>query len=345
MVRFRKLNGGVPISERDALLEKLDLEHWDDLNIFRAVAASSSFRQAAAKLAVSVNTIRARVERLEAALGTTLLNRSYGGIKVSEDGQAVLNVALEMQSFSAQLRRGAGNNLLVQPGELRICCVESIGNFWLTPLLGTLNDRLPDHTILMHCEYNQNIIHSREFDICIGYLRPKNPDSIVVKIATVHQIPFASKSYVEKYGVPKTIADASDHKIILFEAPGLNTEASKLYLGQENLNKFIKYKYNTSYSFFWSVANGNGIAVLPTYIRSICDSLVPIDVPIQFKFDIWLSFHHSSKNSKPIREAISWLQDCFDPAKYPWFAEKFIHPDEFEMQSHEARSAMPPFAI
>lgn len=344
-MRLRNLNGGVPISEHKALFEKLDSVNWDDLNIFRAAAASSSFRQAAAKLSVSVNTVRSRVERLEIALGTTLLNRSFDGIKLSEDGHAVLNVTLEMQSSSSQLRRGAGNNLLIRPGELRICCAESLGNFWLTPLLGELNDRLPEHTIMMHNEYNQNVIHSREFDICIGYLRPENPESIVTKIATVHQMPFAGKSYIREYGIPSMIHEASEHKIILFDAPGINFDASKLFLGEELLNKVVKNRYNTGYSFFWAVSNGDGIAVLPTYVRCLSDSVVPIDVPIQFKFDIWLSFHHSSKNSKPIREAISWLHDCFDPVKYPWFAEKFVHPNDFEGQSAKARSMMRPFAI
>lgn len=345
MWRLNKLKRGVPISEQATLLEKLDSVNWDDLNVFRVVATSPSFRQAAASLSVSINTVRGRVERLELALSTTLLIRSFDGIKLSEDGQAVLNVTLEMQSSSSQLRRGAGNNLLVNAGELRICCAESLGNFWLTPLLGDLNDRLPDHTVMMHNEYNQNAIHTRDYDICIGYLRPKNPESIVTKIATVHQMPFASKAYISKYGIPKSIHDASDHKVILFEAPGINSEASKLYLGEELLNKVVKNKFNTGYSFFWSVANGKGIAVLPTYVRCLSDSVVPIDVPIQFKFDIWLSFHHASKTSKPIRETISWLQDCFDPVKYPWFAENFIHPDEFEDRSSMVRSIINPFAI
>jgi DNA-binding transcriptional LysR family regulator len=345
LLRLRNLNGGVPISEHNALFEKLDAVNWDDLNIFRAVAASSSFRQAAVKLSVSVNTVRTRVERLEIALGTTLLNRSFDGIKLSEDGQAVLNVTLEMQSSSSQLRRGAGNNLLVRPGELRICCAESLGNFWLTPLLGELNERLPDYAIMLHNEYNQNTIHSREFDLCIGYLRPENPESIVTKIATVHQLPFAAKSYISKFGTPRSIHEASEHQVILFDAPGINFDASKLFLGEELLNKIVKNRYNTGYSFFWAVCNGNGIAVLPTYVRCLSDMIVPIDVPIQFKFDIWLSFHHSSKNSKPIREAISWLHDCFDPVNYPWFSEKFVHPDDFESLSAVARLKMRPLVI
>ncbi len=345
MLRLKKVNRSVPISEQSIFLEKLDAVHWDDLHMFRAVAASGSFRQAATQLSVSVNTVRGRVARLERALDTILLSRSHKGIFLSADGQAILNVTLDMQSSSWQLRRGAGNNVLVRQGELRISCAESLGMFWLTPFLADLNARLPEHRIKLQNEYNQNIIHSRDSDICIGYRRPNNPEAIVTKIATVHQMPFASKAYIEQFGAPKSIEDAVNHKIILFDAPGVNSEAADLYLGADVLNRVSKSTFNTGYSFFWSVISGNGVAVLPTYVRSLSDVVIPIDVPLRFKFDIWLSFHRSGKDSTPIREAIDWLQSCFNTAHYPWFSENFVHPNEFEEDACKVRAKRKPFAF
>lgn len=338
MLRFKKSHSGVPISEHSTLLEKLDAVHWDDLHMFRTVAASGSFHQAAAKLAVSVNTIRGRVARLEKALDTVLLGRSHKGISLSADGQAILDVTLDMLSSSWQLRRGAGNNVLVRQGEVRISCAESLGTVWLTPFLSDLSARLPEHRIKLQNEYNQNLIHTRDSDICIGYLRPNNPETIVTKIATVHQMPFASKKYLEQFGTPQSINDASDHRIILFDAPGVNGEAANLYLGSDILDKVSKLTFNTGYSFFWSVFNGDGIAVLPTYVRSLADTFTPIDVQLRFKFDIWLSFHRSGRDSIPIRETIAWLQSCFNPVHYPWFSESFIHPNEFEKEAAAVRA-------
>ncbi|WP_246156483.1 LysR family transcriptional regulator [Sphingorhabdus profundilacus] len=302
---------------------------WDDLNTFRTVASCKSLRQAAIMLSVSVNTVRSRVERLETNLGTTLLSRSHDGINLSEDGQTVLNITMEMQSSSSQLRSGVSNDLLVRPGELRICCCESLATFWLSPQIAELNNKLPDHVIMLHNEYNQNVIHSRDFDICIGYQMPKNPDAIVKKIATVHQILFASQEYIDQYGIPNSLDDAENHKIVLFEAPGLNYEASKLYIGEDLLQKIVKNKYNTSHSFFRSVINGAGIAVLPSYAKIISKKLVYLDLPIKFKFDVWLSFSKTSRNSRVVREAIDWAEKCFDSSIFPWFSDSFVNPNDF----------------
>jgi hypothetical protein len=30
-----------------------------------------------------------------------------------------------------------------------------------------------------------------------------------------------------------------------------------------------------------------------------------------------------------LREAIKWLQNIFDPVRFPWFSDTFVHPDDF----------------
>ena len=54
---------------------------WDDVRIFSYLAEAGSFRAAAVKLKLSVNTVRAQVARIEDRVGESLLQRGFNGVK------------------------------------------------------------------------------------------------------------------------------------------------------------------------------------------------------------------------------------------------------------------------
>jgi len=70
--------------------------------------------------------------------------------------------------------------------------------------------------------------------------------------------------------------------------------------------------------------------MLPTYARAITGNIIPIDMGLQFRRDIWLAYHPDAKQSKAATHAINWIRDSFDQKKYRWFADDFVHPDLFQ---------------
>ena len=58
--------------------------------------------------------------------------------------------------------------------------------------------------------------------------------------------------------------------------------------------------------------------------------MIPLDVDARWSFDIWLSYHPSSGRIPRVRSMVDWLIGAFNPAKYPWFGEQFIHPRELD---------------
>lgn len=323
---------GVQSVDEPVALKHFDKAAWDDLQVFRSVAATKSFREAARSLSVSVNTVRAGISRLESTLNSALFSRSREGIKLSQDGLAVLDIATEMQSIGERLRVGNGNNTVVHHGEIRICCSAGIGEFWLTPRLISLQDRLPRHSVSLHQEYDQNKIQAGEHDLCIGFLRPEAAATIVTKLASLHFIMYASEAYIARFGEPTSLNDALNHRFVIHDAPGTANFAC-LFLGSDTGQKIMSTRVNTSYSLFQAISNGVGIGALPTYVCTQSTDLRPLSLPVQLKFDLWLSFEPWAKDSLPVRTAIEWLRDCFDAEKHPWFASNFVHPNEFD-QSH-----------
>ena len=73
-----------------------------------------------------------------------------------------------------------------------------------------------------------------------------------------------------------------------------------------------------------------GIGVLPTYARAITRTIVPIDIDLILRRDLWLSYPVGAKDHPAVASVIAWIKRSFDPQLYPWFAENFVHPVDFE---------------
>jgi DNA-binding transcriptional LysR family regulator len=312
-----------------ALAELLDLIHRDDLILMRCIGEASSLRRASGQLGISANTARTRLNRLEETIGPNMYVRDWEGLKITAEGRAVLRVANEIYQLSNGLPRGQGNSFLAREGEIRICVAEGLGTFWLTPRLLELKAMLPNLVVSLDCFSDQSCFNPKDFDITIGFARPVDGEAIVTKLATIHMLPFASEHYLRTYGVPTSLDDLVGHHCVQQDAPGMNYEAIGLFFGADMLSDFVKIRVNSSYSLFWAVASGVGIGALPTYIRAISRRVQPLALPIQLKFELWASFSCAAKQSQPVRTAMEWLRTSFDPQRYPWFADRFVHPDDF----------------
>ena len=303
---------------------------WDDLQLLNEVACQCSFRKAALKLKLSVNTVRARVDRLEAALQTIVFRRAVSGLSITAEGHNVLKIAGTMQVASSNLPRGLGNRSLVKSGELRICASEGLATFWLTPRLMELKRQLPELIISLESSADQTRLTPDDYDLSIGFVRPTLLSMVTAKIGTVHMIPFASDDYLRSFGTPLTIDDLAGHQCVQQDAPGLSYDALRYFLGESQAHDVVSFRVSSSYSLFWAVASGIGIGALPTYIRAISKRVQPIDVPIRPRFELWMSYKDEARTSEPVRVAASWARQCFDPVAYPWFRDEFVHPDDFE---------------
>ncbi len=74
-----------------------------DLLMFLEVARSGSISKAARRLHTVQTNVSARMQKLEAALGRTLLTRTARGIDLTTAGEALLPVARRLDSLLGDL--------------------------------------------------------------------------------------------------------------------------------------------------------------------------------------------------------------------------------------------------
>ncbi len=303
---------------------------WDGVRVFLQVVRRGSFRAAAEHSGQSVNTLRRHVEELERQLGAVLMTRHVDGVRVTPEGEEVFAAAQRMEAASFGLVRARDRLDPGLSGEVRLAVTEGLGTFWIAPRLVEFQRVYPKLLIDVICAMQSADVLRMEADASVQLTRPTSPDLKVVKIGRLHVIPFAAQSYLERYGTPKTVPDLLRHRIVLQIAEQVTTQAEydQLFPGVPQPG-FVALRTNVSSMHYWSIIKGAGIGMLPTYTPAIgAASIVPLDVGIYLPVDIWLAYHPDANRIPRVRRLLDWTIAAFDPQKFPWFRDEFIHPKD-----------------
>lgn len=320
-------DSGVPILERGDSSARTANADWETIRIFLEVVRCGSFRAAAEGLGSSINTLRRSISELEQKLGITLLTRHVDGVRPTIEGEHILDAAKRMEEASFGILRARDRAQPALAGEVKLAVTEGLGTFWVAPRLVEFQRAHPQLMVNLMCAMQSADVLRLEADVAIQLTKPTAPDIKVVKLGRLHSMPFAGRSYIDTYGAPKSIAEMSKHRLVVQLAE--QTETRKLFdrvFPGMPWSGFVSMVNNTSTAHSWVVAKGAGIGWVPTYIHAIGGRFVPLDLDANFPFDIWLTYHADAGKIPRVRQMIDWIVDAFDPKKFPWFRDEFIHP-------------------
>jgi DNA-binding transcriptional LysR family regulator len=250
---------------------------------------------------------------------------------LTAEGLQVVSSVERMEAASFDLMRAGNSVTQTLSGEVRVSVTEGLGSFWLAPRLVEFQQSFPNIFIDLHCAMRSADVLRHEADIAIQLSQPTSLDVKQVKLGRLHVMPFASRKYIETFGMPKSFDDLLNHRLIMqfADQTAANEIFTEWFPGIPQ-NKLLVMKTNVSSANYWAVAKGVGIGLFPTYAYALGTKLVPIDLGLHRPFDIWLSYHPDSSRIPRVRRMIDWIIESFRPSKYPWFKDEFIHPDELK---------------
>jgi len=321
---------GVPQEERIGVALG-GLPDWDAARIFLEVVRCGSFRSAAERLDLSINAVRRRIDDFERQIGATLLTRDVHGTRLTDEGALVVSAVERMEAASFDLLRAGNSVANAVSGEVRVAITEGLGTFWLAPRLVEFQQSFPNIQIDLQCATRSADVSRYEADIAIHLSRPAALEVKLVRLGRMHMMFFAGQKYIDAHGAPKTAAELIKHRLVMQVADQASfKEAFESFFPGLAPHDVLVMKTNVSSANYWAVANGAGIGVFPSYACALGGKMIPLEVELNRSFDIWLSYHPGSGRIPRIRHMIDWLVEAFNPAKYPWFKDEFVHPRDFK---------------
>jgi len=177
--------------------------HFDDLQVFLAVAQNNSFTAASERLNMPKASVSRAVSRLESHLGNRLFERSTRRLRLTETGQLLQEQTAPLsERLQDMLQHAAAQNDTPQ-GVLRIAAPYELGVFRLGNVLNQLLLRYPGLEAEVDLTSNQIDPRSQDYDIVFRVLTGPLPDSsqIARRIYSIACGLYAAPSLLQRLGV------------------------------------------------------------------------------------------------------------------------------------------------
>ena len=253
---------------------------WDKLKIFHAVAEAGSFTSATVNLNLSQSAISRQIQALEEDLKVKLFERHARGLTLTENGEYVYKTAHEVISKLKEVETSLGDQKNKPTGKITITTVRSFGTHWLTPRIQEFMQLHPEMEVELIFDDKELDLSTRQADIGIFMRRPKQLNYIQKKLMDINYHIYGSNTYLEKYGMPKSIGDLNKHKFISFgkgtPSPVYNPDwALKIGMKDSKKRKSIM-KVNSVMGLLLAVESGVGLAALPDYLVFQSKNLIKV---------------------------------------------------------------------
>ena len=196
----------------------------DDLAAFATVARLKSFTRAATQIGTSTSNLSHTIRRLEARIGTRLLQRSSRSVAATEAGEALLaslGPALESIEVALDaLDRGRSS----VSGTLRLTVTRQAYDAVVRPVLPAFVAAHPDATVEVLIDYAYRDIVADRFDAGIRLGGKLEPDMIARRVGPdLSMAVVATPGYLEG-GEPIAVpGDLMRHRCINYRMTGAGT--------------------------------------------------------------------------------------------------------------------------
>ena len=181
---------------------------------FIQAADHGSFAAAARSLQISAAAVSKNVAGLEKALGVRLMNRSTRSLQLTTEGQSFL----EKARYAINALDLAVESVTRQHGEVvgpvRISTGNAFGMHYLLPLLPKLQERHPGLQLAIDFDDHRIDLVRDGYDLALRGGMIEDSSVVSRTICSLHMVLVASPAYLERHGIPKTIDDLDQHRLI-----------------------------------------------------------------------------------------------------------------------------------
>lgn len=192
---------------------------FDGVELFLQVVESGNLTEAAERLNLTRSAVGKGLARLEARLGTCLLQRSTRRQRLTEDGQAYyehcLRALAELEAAESVLESGRQ-----QPrGRLRVSVPLAFGHHYAAPALWALMDSYPELEIDLCFSDRMIDLVQEGFDIAVRIGPLPDTDRLSARRLGQQVMGLAaSPAYLQRKGAIESIEDLAAHRGIAYRS-------------------------------------------------------------------------------------------------------------------------------
>lgn len=280
------------------------MDEWDDIRYFLAVARHGSVTAAAAILGVNHSTVSRRIQAFEKKHNAHLFERVPSGYAITQPGENIYLKALEIEQRAQDIERQlfAEDNRL--QGKVVVTAPNMVLNHLILPKLPIFLQANPGIELELQTTPDLKNMAAREADIAIR-LTPQPPEALIGRqVAELTQGIYTTKSYMQHN---KDIQNV----ILWSDEITLPAWVQKHFPGAN-----VILRTDSVPTMMAAVRAGIGIAVLPCIVGNMHDDLYRLNLELPPpSWGVWVLHHADLRSNARIRVCREFFIDVLQKYK------------------------------
>lgn len=213
------------------------MDRFNAMRIFVRIAELKSFSKAAESLNIPKPSASTSMQNLEALVGVKLLNRTTRTVQLTPDGITFLERCNDLLNDLHETEGMFKSDSAHVKGKIRVDMVASLARDFFIPRLSKFIEKYPDIEIELSATDRRVDMIREGIDCVIRGGNNDEPGLVEKEIGKMPVLNFASPNYIKKYGMPKTIEDLKNHKLIYYTQVLGSKSAGFTYLDADKYRK------------------------------------------------------------------------------------------------------------
>lgn len=182
--------------------------------LFSEVAQHLSYTVAAENLGISRGHLSSQVRRLEKDMGMTLLIRSTRSVRLTTEGQWVMNGMEKIFHDLLELERSVANEGQAIEGLLKMTAPVQFTERYLLDICNQFKTLHPKIEFSIDCSYTQHDLNKSDFNLAFRATNQPPQNMVAIPLFNYTYYCCASPEYFKKYGKPVEPTDLSHHQCL-----------------------------------------------------------------------------------------------------------------------------------
>jgi DNA-binding transcriptional LysR family regulator len=198
----------------------MKIENIADLQVLVQTARGGTLTAAARTLGITPAAASATLKRLEAQLGTRLFERSTRAMRLTPQGQILLDYAARAFELLDEGQSQVHADRAALVGTVRVAAPSDLTRNVLLPLFDEFMASHPGLQLQLSVADRVLDVTRDEVDVAIRYGALADSRLVARTLAAAHPVCSASPDYLRRHGTPCTPQELAQHNCITFDRGG-----------------------------------------------------------------------------------------------------------------------------
>jgi DNA-binding transcriptional LysR family regulator len=186
-----------------------------DMQIFARVAAVQNLSSVGSELNLTPGTISKRLQALEQDLGAKLFDRNTRSIRITQEGEKLLEYVERILIEIEHARAAISVNVEQPRGRLRVAAPISLGAGELSNAINAFMEMHSEIDVQIDLTDRPVSLQEEGYDVVISRGTPSNAGLMRKPLAPDPQVIAASPTYLQRFGTPTTPDELAKHVCLL----------------------------------------------------------------------------------------------------------------------------------